>query len=127
MPPARSGRMRRPRRCSSAAIFTSPREVIESTLASLAGSSPSIPSSKVAGMQSTEVDAPLKQGHDWSRAFWLAIGAAILIGSFARLNLIRWAEPCAPHQPDEHILPLEALALWEGITPREVGWPGSTS
>src|SRR5205814_202607 len=29
--------------------------------------------------------------------------------------------------PDEDILPLEGLALWEGVTPREVGWPGSTT
>jgi hypothetical protein len=41
--------------------------------------------------------------------------------------VIRWTDPWEPHQPDEHILPIEALALWEGIAPREIGWPGSTT
>jgi hypothetical protein len=62
-----------------------------------------------------------------SRPFRLAIAAAILIGAVVRLNVVRWSEPWQPHHPDEHILPLEALASWEGIVPREVGWPGSTS
>ena len=37
-----------------------------------------------------------------------------------------WQQPWTPHHFDEHILPYEALGLWEGVTPREVGWPGST-
>ncbi len=77
-------------------------------------------------MQRTEVEA-LQTAHVWSRALRLATVAVILIGALARINVGRWAEPWSPHQPDEHILPLEALALWEGITPREVGWPGSTT
>lgn len=44
-----------------------------------------------------------------------------------RVGVIRWTDPWEPHQPDEHILPIEALALWEGIAPREIGWPGSTT
>jgi hypothetical protein len=79
-------------------------------------------------MRSAEVaDAPLPTARVWSRAWRLAIVAVILIGAFARVGVVRWAEPWDAHQPDEHILPLEALALWEGITPREVGWPASTS
>ncbi len=52
---------------------------------------------------------------------------ALLAGAAARLNVLRWNQPWVPHQADEHILGAEALALWEGITPREVGWPGSTT
>ena len=78
-------------------------------------------------MQSTEVGALRQTARGWSRAIWVATIAAVLIGALARINVGRWAEPWDPHQPDEHILPLEALGLWEGITPREVGWPGSTT
>lgn len=38
-----------------------------------------------------------------------------------------WEQPWTPHHFDEHILPYEALALWEGVTPREVGWPAGPS
>jgi hypothetical protein len=31
------------------------------------------------------------------------------------------------HHQDEHFLPLEAVALWEGVTPDELGWPASPS
>ena len=38
-----------------------------------------------------------------------------------------WESPWTPHHFDEHILPYEALGLWEGVTPREVGWPAAPS
>src|SRR5262245_54782787 len=53
--------------------------------------------------------------------------AAIIIGILVRLSVLTWSDPWGPHHPDEHILPLDALALWEGIAPQEEGWPGSTS
>src|SRR5262245_24839757 len=62
-----------------------------------------------------------------SRALWLLTIAAIVIGAVVRMGVVVWTDPWDPHQPDEHILPIEALALWEGIAPREIGWPGSTT
>jgi hypothetical protein len=53
--------------------------------------------------------------------------AALCAGVLARLNYLRWDDPWGPHHPDETSLALEAIALWEGITPREVGWPASTT
>src|ERR1700716_3554548 len=53
--------------------------------------------------------------------------AAILLGAIVRVGVVQWTDPWETHHPDEHILPLEALALWEGVTPREIGWPGSTT
>lgn len=49
------------------------------------------------------------------------------LGLALRLSYLAWQEPWTPHHPDEHILPAEAVALWEGVTPREVGWPASTT
>jgi hypothetical protein len=60
----------------------------------------------------------------WWRA---AILAVLFAGAAARVSVVFWTDPWGPHQPDEHILPLEALALWEGVTPREVGWPATTN
>jgi hypothetical protein len=77
-------------------------------------------------MQVTEVDAPRQTGRV-RRALWLATLAAILIGALVRVGVVWWTDPWDTHHPDEHILPLEALALWEGVTPREIGWPGSTT
>lgn len=54
----------------------------------------------------------------------MLITAAALRFSFAIPGA--WDAPWTPHHFDEHILPYEALALWEGVTPREVGWPSST-
>jgi hypothetical protein len=51
--------------------------------------------------------------------------AAVLRVSFAIPGI--WQQPWTPHHADEHILPEEALALWEGVTPREPGWPASTT
>lgn len=53
--------------------------------------------------------------------------AVVLVGLLARASIVLWDRPWEPHHPDEHILPLEAIALWEGITPREVGWPATTT
>src|SRR5690349_19480779 len=62
-----------------------------------------------------------------SRAWRLGTLAAVFVGALLRIGMVLWAAPWEPHHPDEHILPLEAMALWEGVTPREVGWPGSTT
>jgi hypothetical protein len=51
--------------------------------------------------------------------------ATVLRLSFAVPGV--WQQSWTPHHADEHILPEEALALWEGVTPREVGWPASTT
>src|SRR5438045_9752774 len=61
------------------------------------------------------------------RALQLALIATFVIGAAIRADVVMWSDPWEPHHPDEHILPLEALASWEGITPREIGWPGSTT
>jgi hypothetical protein len=45
----------------------------------------------------------------------------LVIGVGARAAVLSWDDPCHPHHPDEGILPLEAIALWEGVTPREIG------
>ena len=55
-----------------------------------------------------------------------ALVAALVLGALVRGGVVLWSTPWEPHHPDEHILPLEAIALWEGVTPREVGWPGTT-
>jgi len=60
----------------------------------------------------------------WSMAGVFVI-AAVLRVSFAIPGI--WQQSWTPHQADEHILPEEALALWEGVTPREMGWPASTT
>ncbi|MBS1817562.1 MAG: hypothetical protein JSU08_06515 [Acidobacteria bacterium] len=57
----------------------------------------------------------------------LALVAVLLLGFAARLSVFTWQAPFTPHHPDEAILSQESLALWEGITPREVGWPASTT
>ena len=61
------------------------------------------------------------------RAYRWLIAAALAAGVIARLSVLAWNEPWTPHHWDEHVLQLEALALWEGVTPREVGWPASTT
>ena len=61
------------------------------------------------------------QTPQWLLAFALAVGVLV------RLSVFAWSTPWEPHHPDEHTLPVEALALWEGITPYEVGWPASTT
>jgi hypothetical protein len=55
------------------------------------------------------------------------LAGILLVGAGARLSVVRWEAPATPHHPDEAVLPMEATALWEGISPREVGWPGSTT
>jgi len=65
--------------------------------------------------------------HRLERALRSITIAAIIIGILVRLSVLSWSDPWGPHHPDEHILPLEALALWEGVAPQEEGWPGSTT
>lgn len=36
-----------------------------------------------------------------------------------------WHEPFDNHYADEMFLPVEALGLWEGLTPRTLSWPAS--
>lgn len=63
----------------------------------------------------------------WRLAAVVALSAVLGIGMAVRLTVFTWQDPFGPHHPDEAILPLESLALWEGVTPREVGWPASTT
>src|SRR5215468_3437647 len=67
------------------------------------------------------------QSGDLGRRFRIAVTAILIVGTVVRGSVFLWSQPWTPHHPDEDILPLEALALWEGVTPREVGWPGSTT
>ena len=54
------------------------------------------------------------------------VGGLVLAAALAaRLSYLAWEDPYGPHHPDEHILSLESVALWEGVTPREVGWPAA--
>jgi len=78
-------------------------------------------------MRAAEIEAPEATARVPPRMLWLLTIAAILVGAVARIGVVWWTDPWDPHQPDEHILPLEAMAMWEGVTPREVGWPGSTT
>jgi hypothetical protein len=75
---------------------------------------------------SRKIDPENRHSRGW-RWPQIMIGVAIAIGVCVRLGVLLWTDPWTPHHPDEHILPLEALALWEGVTPREVGWPASTT
>src|SRR5262249_23624171 len=61
------------------------------------------------------------------RAFRVVPASILIVGRLVRFTVCLWSAPWTPHHPDEDILPLEALALWEGVTPREVGWPASTT
>lgn len=52
----------------------------------------------------------------------------VLAAATARLNYIwNWEAPYEVHHIDENLLPYESVALLEGVTPRELGWPASTS
>jgi len=62
---------------------------------------------------------------DYAWLVTVLVVAAVLRLSFAVPGV--WQQPWTPHHADEHVLPFEALALWEGVTPREVGWPASTT
>ena len=57
---------------------------------------------------------------------WLTV-LVVTLGIGARASFLGWDAPWTPHQADEVFLPQEALALWEGVTPRELGWPASTA
>jgi hypothetical protein len=63
-------------------------------------------------------------GRHWLR---LALAIAILVGVIARVSVLSWSDPWGPHHPDENFLPFESIALWEGVSPRELGWPASTT
>jgi hypothetical protein len=68
-------------------------------------------------------DGPFRAAAPWFLTV-LVLASALRL-SFAVPGV--WQQPWTPHHADEHILPFEALALWEGVTPREVGWPASTT
>jgi hypothetical protein len=56
------------------------------------------------------------------------LAVVLLTSAILRFSFLipgTWQQPWTPHHFDEHVLPYEALALWEGVTPREVGWPAS--
>ncbi len=38
-----------------------------------------------------------------------------------------WHRPYSTHDSDEQFMLFESLALWEGISPESIGWPGSTT
>ena len=58
----------------------------------------------------------------------LALVAVLALAFCARASfVVTWHEPYAVHHSDEAFLPFEALALWEGVAPRELGWPAMTS
>jgi len=78
-------------------------------------------------MWTAEIEGPAVAARVSRQTLWLLTIAAILVGAVVRTGVVRWTDPWDTHHPDEHILPLEAIALWEGVTPREVGWPGSTT
>jgi len=78
-------------------------------------------------MRIADIEAPDATARVPERTLWLLTIAAILVGAIVRIGVVRWTDPWDTHHPDEHILPLDAVALWEGVTPREVGWPGSTT
>ena len=56
-----------------------------------------------------------------------ALLGVVAIGLALRALVVFWSVPLTPHHPDERILSFEAIGLWEGVTPREVGWPASTT
>ena len=62
----------------------------------------------------------------WS---WIVAEAAIVILALGiRAScFLTWEEPANIHYMDESLLLYEPLAMWEGVTPREVGWPASTT
>ena len=63
----------------------------------------------------------------WIRA---ALVGVLVVGFSLRASFCLpggWKEPYAMHHGDEHMLPLEALAWWEGVSPAEIGWPASTT
>lgn len=70
------------------------------------------------------MDGPAREQVPWAGVLVL-IAAACLRLSFLWPGY--WQQPWTPHHFDEHILSYEAMALWEGVTPREVGWPASTT
>ncbi len=67
----------------------------------------------------------VRAGSEASQLTAVLVLAAALRFSFAIPGA--WESPWTPHHFDEHILPYEALGLWEGVTPREVGWPAGPS
>ena len=61
------------------------------------------------------------------RLMLVAVLAVAVLVRLAFLLPSYWAHPYEVHHQDEHFLPLEAVALWEGVTPDELGWPASPS
>ncbi|MGE3808243.1 MAG: ArnT family glycosyltransferase [Gemmataceae bacterium] len=65
----------------------------------------------------------------------IPVAAIVFIAVLALAALLRagclvdgvWEDPFDYHHTDESLLPYEALASWEGVVPRELGWPGATT
>jgi hypothetical protein len=58
----------------------------------------------------------------------VALAAILGLALLLRANFVfplYWEQPYDVHHQDEHFLTLEALGLWEGVTPTEIGWPAS--
>lgn len=64
-----------------------------------------------------------------SRMSWRLLNLSIIALAFVvRAScLVAWEEPGGVHHVDEPLLAYESLALWESVTPRELGWPASTT
>lgn len=74
--------------------------------------------------------APAETAHStsWRFAPWLQLGAVLVLAFLVRANFVLdvcWHRPYDLHHTDEQFLPYEALAMWEGMTPRELGWPAT--
>jgi hypothetical protein len=61
-------------------------------------------------------------------AWWFQAATAVLLiaGVVGRVGFLAWDDRWGPHHADEATLVPQGLAMWEGVTPRDVGWPAST-
>ena len=64
------------------------------------------------------------------RTYSFLLLVAVLLGAALRATFATgpyWQRPYSVHESDEQFLLFEPVALWEGITPGEPGWPASTT
>src|SRR5262245_61170738 len=106
-------------------VMTKPRSVVAEDDVDASAGAHRDGYSRLTSMTEGASDAPAALRRQ--RPFRLAVAALLIAGVLIRCSVLLWSDPWGPHHPDEDILPLEAMALWEGITPREVGWPASTT
>jgi 4-amino-4-deoxy-L-arabinose transferase-like glycosyltransferase len=82
-----------------------------------------MPETALAGARAPVADRRQPSASGFREAALLVMVIAVM----ARAAVVFWHAPLTPHHPDEGLLSREAIALWEGVTPREVGWPASTT